>query len=51
LLPSEAELSSEFSVSRVTVRKALEMLRDEGLVDSRQGFDHRRSDEGKWNDT
>jgi GntR family transcriptional regulator len=38
LLPSESVLSSEFGVSRVTVRKALEMLRDEQLVDSRQGF-------------
>ncbi len=38
VLPSEAVLSHEFTVSRVTVRKALEQLRDEGLVDSRQGF-------------
>lgn len=38
VLPSEAELSSEFGVSRVTIRKALELLRDEGLVDARQGF-------------
>lgn len=38
LLPSEAELSGEFGASRVTVRRALELLRDEGLVDSRQGF-------------
>lgn len=38
VLPSESELSAEFGVSRVTVRKALEMLRDEGLVDARQGF-------------
>jgi GntR family transcriptional regulator len=38
LLPSEAELSSRFGASRVTVRRALEVLRDEGLVDSRQGF-------------
>ena len=38
LLPSESELSTQFDVSRVTIRKALEMLRDEGLVDSRQGF-------------
>jgi GntR family transcriptional regulator len=38
VLPSEAVLSSEFGVSRVTVRKALEQLREEGLVDSRQGF-------------
>jgi GntR family transcriptional regulator len=38
LLPSEAELSTRFGASRVTVRRALEVLRDEGLVDSRQGF-------------
>ncbi|GDX34017.1 GntR family transcriptional regulator [Actinomycetes bacterium] len=38
VLPSEAELSAEFKVSRVTVRRALEILRDEGLVVSRQGF-------------
>jgi GntR family transcriptional regulator len=38
LLPSEAELSSLYDASRVTVRRALELLRDEGLVDSRQGF-------------
>lgn len=38
LLPSESDLSAEFSVSRVTVRKALELLRDEGLVNARQGF-------------
>jgi GntR family transcriptional regulator len=38
LLPSEAELSTTFDASRVTVRRALEVLREEGLVDSRQGF-------------
>ncbi|HEC08884.1 MAG TPA: GntR family transcriptional regulator [Acidimicrobiales bacterium] len=38
LLPSEAELGREFGVSRVTVRRALESLREEGLVASRQGF-------------
>lgn len=38
LLPSEAELSSEYAASRVTVRRALEALRSDGLVDSRQGF-------------
>jgi GntR family transcriptional regulator len=38
LLPSESELSAAHHVSRVTVRKALELLRDEGLIDARQGF-------------
>ncbi|MFM8648907.1 MAG: GntR family transcriptional regulator, partial [Actinomycetota bacterium] len=38
LLPSEAELGAEFDASRVTVRRALEVLRDDGLVDARQGF-------------
>ncbi|MCU1369866.1 MAG: putative GntR family transcriptional regulator [Ilumatobacteraceae bacterium] len=38
LLPSESALSATYSASRVTIRKALEFLRNEGLVDSRQGF-------------
>jgi GntR family transcriptional regulator len=38
LLPSEAALSAEHDASRVTIRKALELLRAEGLVESRQGF-------------
>ncbi len=38
LLPSEAGLGELFGASRVTIRKALEVLRSEGLVDSRQGF-------------
>lgn len=38
LLPSESKLSSTYGVSRVTVRKALELLREEGLIDARQGF-------------
>lgn len=38
LLPSEAALSASYGASRVTVRRALEELRIEGLVDSRQGF-------------
>ncbi len=38
LLPSEAELSGEFDASRVTIRRALETLREDGLVDARQGF-------------
>ncbi len=38
MLPSEAELSAEFDASRVTIRRALELVRDEGLIDARQGF-------------
>ena len=38
LLPSEAELSARYRASRVTIRRALEALRTEGLVSSRQGF-------------
>jgi GntR family transcriptional regulator len=38
LLPSESDLSASFAASRVTVRRALDVLRDEGLLDSRQGF-------------
>lgn len=37
VLPSEASLSREFDTSRVTIRKALELLRDDGLISSRQG--------------
>ena len=36
-LPSESELGERHGVSRVTVRRALELLRDEGLVASRRG--------------
>jgi GntR family transcriptional regulator len=38
LLPSEAELSAEFGASRVTIRRALDVLREDGLVAARQGF-------------
>lgn len=38
LLPSEADLSAQYKASRVTVRRSLEALRADGLVDSRQGF-------------
>lgn len=37
-LPSESDLCGHYSASRVTIRKALEVLRGEGLVDARQGF-------------
>ena len=38
LLPSEAELSATYRVSRVTMRRALEVLREAGVLDARQGF-------------
>lgn len=38
LLPSESELSAEFGASRVTIRRALDLLREDGLVAARQGF-------------
>lgn len=38
LLPSESDLSEQFSASRVTVRKALDLVRDDGLIAARQGF-------------
>jgi DNA-binding GntR family transcriptional regulator len=36
-IESEAELGKQFGVSRVTVRRALELLREEGLLASRKG--------------
>ena len=36
-LPSEADIGETHGVSRVTVRRALELLRDEGLITSRRG--------------
>jgi GntR family transcriptional regulator len=38
LLPSESELSASYDVSRVTVRRALDVLRSEGVLDARQGL-------------
>ena len=31
-IPSERQLSEDFNVSRITVRKALELLEEEGLI-------------------
>lgn len=38
VLPSESEMSTEFGASRVTIRRALELVRDDGIIDARQGF-------------
>ena len=38
VLPSEADLSMEFGASRVTIRRALDLVREQGLIAARQGF-------------
>lgn len=40
-VPTEAELSEQFDVSRVTIRRALDMLVQDGYVESRQGSGYR----------
>ena len=37
LLPTEAELENEYGVSRSTIRKAMSLLAEEGLVEIKQG--------------
>jgi GntR family transcriptional regulator len=37
LLPSESKLAKEFSVTRVTIRKALDLLRQESIITSSKG--------------
>lgn len=36
-LPSEAELASEYGVAKMTVRRALEVLRERGMVRTLHG--------------
>jgi GntR family transcriptional regulator len=38
VLQSESEMSAEFGASRVTIRRALELVREDGLIAARQGF-------------
>src|SRR5688500_16844635 len=40
-IPTEGELSPRLGVSRVTVRRALEMLVQDGYLESRQGSGYR----------
>lgn len=46
-LPTESELMRAFGVSRDTVRKALQALRNQGLVSSRQGQGSRVESKGQ----
>ena len=52
MLPSEKELAEEFHVSRVTIRKALDELRNEDFITSKAGFgtsiNHDRTDLKKF---
>jgi DNA-binding GntR family transcriptional regulator len=40
-MPTEGELAASFGVSRVTIRRALDMLVQDGYVESRQGSGYR----------
>ena len=40
-MPTESELAEQFNVSRVTIRRALELLVMDGYVESRQGSGYR----------
>jgi GntR family transcriptional regulator len=48
-LPTEDELARNYSVSRVTIRKAKEMLVEEGLIRSIQGSGCYVNDQETWN--
>ncbi|WP_320202770.1 GntR family transcriptional regulator [Agrobacterium rosae] len=48
-VPSEAELAESFSVSRITIRKAMEMLTAEGLVTRTRGRGTYITDRSKEN--
>lgn len=48
-LPTENELAIQLNVSRVTVRKALQILKDEGIIESRQGSGAYVSDKSQKN--
>ena len=43
-LPSEEQLRNEFGVSRTTIRRAMELLRAEGLVTRQPGIGNRVTD-------
>ena len=40
-MPTEGELATHFNISRVTIRRALDMLVQDGYVESKQGSGYR----------
>ena len=50
-LATEAEISSQYHMSRQTVRHALKLLEDEGLIERRQGSGSYLRQQGKARDT
>lgn len=49
LLPTQTELAAEFHASRMTVKKAVEILTIEGLIYSKQGNGTKVLDSSFWN--
>lgn len=48
LLPNQTDLVKEFNVSRMTIKKAIELLAIEGLVYSQRGFGTKVLDHSFW---
>ena len=48
MLPTQFELSKEFGVSRMTIKKAIEILTIEGLIFSKQGNGTRVLNSSFW---
>jgi DNA-binding GntR family transcriptional regulator len=46
-LPSEADLMAQYGVSRTTIRRALKVLADDGLIESTPGVGWRPTDAGR----
>lgn len=49
LIPTETELEKEFEVSKITIRKAIEMLETEGFVAKKSGFGTKVISNGLYN--
>lgn len=49
LLPPEAQLASQFGVSRTVIRESVKRLEEKGLITVAQGFGTRITDPTEWN--